>query len=117
MTNVASPINICAYYPDNTIPSSASSAASATVTSTTPNFKHIAISNLTATGATNAITLWGLPEQYISDLTLSNVKITSKYGITANFVSGSVFSGSSAITVSSGSKIYSSYKATITGTY
>ncbi len=116
MTNVASPIIICGYYPDSSIPSSASSAPSATVTSTTPNFKHIAISNVTATGATNAITLWGLPEQYISDITFTTVKISSKYGITANFVTGCVFSGS-AITVSSGSKIYSSYDASISGTY
>jgi hypothetical protein len=115
MTNVGNPINLCAYYPDSSIPSNPSTAASATVTSTTPNFKHIVFQNITATGSTVAGWMWGLPEQYIMDVTFDNVKISAKTGMTANFVNGAVFKNGSKITVSSGNAFVSTYKSTISG--
>jgi hypothetical protein len=115
MTNVGNPINLCAYYPDSSIPSDPKTAASATITSTTPNFKHIVLQNITATGASVAGWMWGLPEQYLSDVTFDNVKITASKGMTANFVTGVVFKNGSKITVSSGNAFLGLYKATITG--
>lgn len=115
MKNVATPINLCTYYPDSSIPSSASSDAAQTVTSTTPNYKHITFTNITATGATTAGLIWGLPEQYISDVVFDDVQITATKGMTANFVKGMVFENNSSITVSSGNAFISTYKATITG--
>jgi polygalacturonase len=112
MTNVPNPIYITSYYPS--LPSSASSDPAQAVTSTTPNWKHIVLQNITITGSTNAGILWGLPELYISDIVFDNVKISATKGMVANFVTGAVFKNGSSITVSSGNAI-TTYKASITG--
>ncbi len=67
MSNVGSPISITEWY--NSDPSDPATAGSEPVTSTTPNFKHITIQNVTATGASFS-EIYGLPEQHISDVTL-----------------------------------------------
>ncbi len=112
MTNVPNPIYITSYYPST--PSSPSSDPAQTVTSTTPNWKHITLTNITITGSTNAGILWGLPELSISDIIFDNVKISASKGMTANFVSGAVFKNGSSITVSSGNAI-TTYNASISG--
>lgn len=78
MTKVKYPIWFSGYYP--TIPFSDS--APQPVTATTPSYSHIAIANLTATGADCGIAIVGLPEMPFSAITLSTtVKIASKSGI------------------------------------
>jgi len=115
MTNVADPINLCEYYPDNTIPSTASGDTAQPITTTTPVWKHIVFQNITATGATEAGLLWAVPEKPMVDLTFDNVKITATKGMTANFINGAAFINGSKITVSSGNAFVSTYSSTITG--
>jgi len=115
MTNVANPINLCEYYPDNTIPSTASGDTAQPITSTTPVWKHITLQNITATGATTAGLLWAVPEKPMVDLIFDNVKITATQGMTANFINGASFINGSKITVSSGNAFVSTYNSTITG--
>lgn len=115
MTNVPTPIILCEYYPDNTIPSSASGDTVQPVTSTTPVWKHITFKNITATGATAAGVLWAVPEKPMMDLIFDNVNITATKGMTANFINGASFINGSKITVSSGSAFVSTYNSSITG--
>jgi polygalacturonase len=111
MSNVGSPISITDWY--NSDPSDPATAGSATVTSTTPNFKHIAISNVTATGA-GFCEIYGLPELHMSDITLSNVKISESKTFEIYYADGVVFSNGSSVTVSSGNPV-TIYDATVTG--
>jgi hypothetical protein len=115
MTNVKTPFNLCEYYPDNTIPSSASGDAAQPITSTTPVWKHITFRNITVTGSTKAGLLWAVPEKPMTDLTFDNVKITATTGMTANYINGAAFINGSRITVSSGNAFVSTYNSTITG--
>jgi len=48
----------------------------------TPQFKNIHIENVICRGANNAIVLQGLPEMPIRDITLKNISITSRLGVT-----------------------------------
>jgi polygalacturonase len=51
------------------------------VTEETPQFRRIHIENLVCRGARGAITLEGLPEMPLRDITLKNVSITSEKGV------------------------------------
>lgn len=115
MTNVATPINLCEYYPDNTIPSSPTADPAQAITSTTPVWKHITLQNITATGATTAGLLWAVPEKPMMDLIFNNVKIAATKGMTANYIDGAAFTNGSQITVSTGNAFTSTYSSTITG--
>jgi len=112
MNNVSSPISITCWY--NSDPSNPTTAGSATVTSTTPNFKHIAISNVTATGASFS-EIYGLPELHISDVTLSNVKLAESGSKTFEiyYADGVVFSNGS--TVTGGTYPVTIWDATVSG--
>jgi polygalacturonase len=112
MSNVANPVWLSEWYPSD--PSNPTTAATNAVTSTTPNFKHIVIQNLTATGASNARAIYGVPERHISDVTLDNVKITSSVGMNIFYADGIVFKNGSSITVSSGNAV-TIYDATVSG--
>ena len=115
MTNVATPISVCEYYPDNTIPSSPTADSAQTITSTTPIWKHFTFKNITATGATQAGFFWAVPEKPMSDLVFDNVKITAGTGVTANYVTAMSFINGSTVTVSSGNAFVSTYSSSITG--
>lgn len=116
MTNVSTPINVVEYYPDNTIPSSASGDAAQTITTTTPVWKHITFQNITATGASRAGILWAVPEKPMTDLVFDNVKITAATGLTCNYVNGAAFTNGSKITISGGNAFTSTYgSSNITG--
>jgi len=112
MSNVQYPIWLSEWYPSD--PSDPTTAGSATVTSTTPNYKHITIQNLTATGASIARTIYGVPEQHISDVTLDNVKVTASTGMGIYYADSIVFKNGSTVTVSSGSPV-TIYDASVTG--
>jgi hypothetical protein len=113
MNGVGSAISITDWY--NSDPSNPSTAGSATVTSTTPNFKHITISNVTATGGTGGSEIYGLPELHISDITLSNVHIAESGSKTFEiyYADGIVFSNGS--TVTGGANPVTIYAATVSG--
>src|SRR5262249_37203272 len=52
------------------------------VIETTPIFRNIKISNLTATSTKNAGLIVGLPEMMITNVVLENVRITAETGLT-----------------------------------
>ncbi len=84
MTNVEYPIVIYSYYdsvgtPYNITPYQASTDTVHAITSTTPIWRNIIISNVTATALTGshiAGILWGLPEMLISNVTLDDVNFS-----------------------------------------
>ena len=87
MSNVQNPILIYTEYTntlsiyravDSISPAVAASYSSAPVTSTTPRYRNITISNLTGTAQSGraAGLIWGLPESSISNVTLINVHLT-----------------------------------------
>ncbi len=112
MTNVVNPIWLSEWYPSD--PSNPTTATSAAVTSTTPNYKHILLQNITATGGTNARAIYGVPEQHVSDVTLDNVKVTATTGMNIFYADGVIFKNGSTVTVSSGYPV-TTYAATVTG--
>jgi len=85
MTNVRYPIVIYSYYntfgqPDFITPQIAQNRPVASVNATTPVWRNIVISNLTATATTgNNISgiIWGRSELLVSNLTLANVMIAT----------------------------------------
>jgi len=87
MSSVRNPILIYTEYTnsvsmyralDSISPAVAASYPSAPVTSTTPRYRNITISNLTATAQSGrtAGLIWGLPESCVSNVTLLNVHLT-----------------------------------------
>ena len=97
MTNVEYPIWISGYYPH--IPTSDSAQP---VTATTPYYHNITINNLTATGASAAGYIVGVPEKPFTAITLNAVKITAKTGLEVRNAAV-VVTGGTAMNVSSGS--------------
>ena len=90
MQNVATPIQITAWY--DKVPSNPAEAAASpeTKTSTTPEYHNILIQNVTATGYDtknsndknyNGIMIYGRPESYVYDVTFDNVKISHRNGV------------------------------------
>ncbi|MFG2940355.1 pectinesterase family protein [Streptomyces sp. NPDC048282] len=107
MTNVTEPIQIVGYYP--TIP--ADGEAAQAITSTTPNYHDITISGITATGASDAGRIVGVPERPITGLTLNSVSITAKTGLTVR--NATVRTSSTTIKPTSGSAYLVQSKATV----
>lgn len=97
MTNVAHPIWFSGYYPKIPSPDAAQP-----ITSTTPNYHNITVSNLTATGSSDGGDIVGVTELPFTNITLSNVKITAKIGMVVRNATISATNGT-ALTVSSGS--------------
>ena len=85
MTNVGYPIVIYGYYnefgtPNNITPQIAMSQPTSPIYATTPIWRNIVISNVTAIASTGnhiAGIIWGRPEMMASNLTLCNVTIVS----------------------------------------
>jgi hypothetical protein len=79
MTNVPNPIYITSYYLNggNTAPSKPSSDKGQPLTSSTPQWKNITFTGVTATGSSNAGLVEGLPQAPIQNLTFSNVHISA----------------------------------------
>ncbi|HEU6448891.1 MAG TPA: glycosyl hydrolase family 28 protein [Verrucomicrobiae bacterium] len=112
MTSVPNPIWITSYYPSD--PPNPTTNTAQTVTSTTPIWKHIKIQNLTVSGSSNGGTIYGLPEEPISDITLSNVKISATTGMKIYYANSIVFTNGSSVSVSSGNPV-TVYRAGVTG--
>ena len=90
MKNVATPIQITAWY--DKVPNSPADAAASpeTKTATTPEYHNILIQNITATGYDtknsndknyNGIMIYGRPESYVYDVTFDNVQISHRNGV------------------------------------
>ena len=77
MKDVKIPINICSYYPKTPKEDDAQP-----LTSQTPIYRRIRISNLTATSPSSAGLIVGLPEQPVTELVLENVHLTAPVGLT-----------------------------------
>lgn len=107
MTDVANPILITAYYPSVAADGDPAQA----ITSTTPDFYDITIANVTATGATRAGEIVGLPEQPITALTLSSVKISAETGLTVR--NATLTTTATTITPASGPVYISQSKAAV----
>lgn len=107
MTNVATPILITAYYPS--IPADGDPAQP--VTSTTPDYYGITITKVTATGATAAGEIVGVPELPITGLSLNTVNISAKTGVIVR--NATVSTTSVTITPSSGSAWILQSKASV----
>jgi polygalacturonase len=114
MTDVANPIWIDSLYPDDPDPSNPTTDPTGSVTSTTPIWKHIGITNLKATGSSNAGTINGLPEEYVGSIGLTNVQISATTGMKIYYAGPIVFAGDSSVSVSSGNAV-TIYDATVSG--
>ena len=90
MNNVATPIQITAWY--DKVPDSPQKAEASpeTKTTTTPEYHNILIQNVTATGYNtknsndknyNGIMIYGRPESYVYDVTFDNVQISHRNGV------------------------------------
>jgi polygalacturonase len=112
MTSVQNPVWISSWYPSD--PSDPITVSSNSVTSTTPIWKHIKIQNLTATGSSNGGTLYGLPEEHVSDVTFNNVQISATTGMDIYYANSIVFTNGSSVSVSSGYPV-TIYDASVTG--
>jgi polygalacturonase len=92
MTNVRNVVYFTEYYPD--IPDPDTDPAQI-VTGTTPAYTDIQIKNLTATGASSAGVLIGVPESPIANVTFQNVSITATSGLKVRNARDIHFVGSS----------------------
>ena len=87
MTNINyAPIVIYSYYDKYGTPTSVTlqtvvSTNAATIRSTTPIWRNIIVSNLTATAITQAGFIWGRTEMPVTNVTLSKINITSSQNL------------------------------------
>lgn len=117
MTDVEYPININSYY-SASVPSNPQDPAQS-VTATTPNWQNISITNVTSswdtTGGeyTNSYCgiIWGLPEEPINGITLTNVNLSAKYGVDVDHVRNMSFDISSHFTAAVGGALISTKTA------
>jgi polygalacturonase len=82
MKDVKNTLVISEYYP-KVLPPEAE--APQPVTRLTPHFHDITIENLSATGSASAGVIVGLPEAPVRSVTLRNVKIEAKQGLTVGY--------------------------------
>jgi polygalacturonase len=82
MKGVKSALVISEYYPKVLPPEG---EAAEPVTRLTPHFHNITLENVTATGSDSAGVIAGLPEAPISGVTLHNVKISARKGLTIGY--------------------------------
>lgn len=97
MKDVKIPILVTSYYEDNSpgaTPVDPAQDMAQAVTPTTPIWRHIAITNVTATGARTCGEIYGLPEMPVSDITLTNVSISGRHGFEIIHAKDIAFHGS-----------------------
>lgn len=114
MTNVSEPIIIDSYYNGgNNFPTPPSIDPGQAVTANTPFWKNIVYADITATGATDAADIYGLPEAPVQNITFINVNISAENGMSINHARNVIFTGDSLVTVTTGS-IIPEYDAAVT---
>jgi len=84
MEDVKTAILITEYYPH---PAPEGAVAAEAVQRLTPKFHDISIENVTATGSGSAGTIVGLPESPVTELTMKNVHIAAKTGMSIAYAS------------------------------
>jgi polygalacturonase len=117
MTNVQWPLLIYSYYQygagtlEQATPYMAATDTIQSVNSTTPIWRNIVVSNLTATTASGRppIMIWGLPEMSISNVALYNVNIKGGAQTCQFYYATNLQIINSPITVSSGHPLYTCY--------
>jgi polygalacturonase len=82
MENVHPAISIVCYYQNSTNDKFPKNDPARPVTKTTPIFRNIRISNLTATCTQDAGLIVGLPESVVSNVVLEDVQLSSETGLT-----------------------------------
>ncbi len=82
MKNVHPTISIVGYYQYGTNDKYPKNDSTVPITETTPIFRNICISNVTATCTGEAGLIVGLPESVVSNVVLENVRITAETGLT-----------------------------------
>ncbi|MGA2787910.1 MAG: glycoside hydrolase family 28 protein [Verrucomicrobiota bacterium] len=82
MKNVHPAISIVSYYQYSTNDKYQKNDPAQPVTETTPVFRNICISNVTATCTQDAGLIIGLPESMISNVVLENIHLTAETGLT-----------------------------------
>ena len=126
MKNVKNPIYIECWY-DKSVKPVPEEAAAEAKTDKTPSFRDIFIQNVKSTGtpyntskkAYFPVYIYGLPESYVSGVTLDNVQVEANKGMFLAYCKGVVFKNGCRITNIRDSKkqIATSYKADVTGEY
>ena len=113
MKNVHPAISIVGYYQYSTNDKFPKDDSAEPITETTPVFRNITISNLTATSTQEAGLIVGLPESPVSNVVLENVHITAETGLTIRNARGVRFKRS-AILVKAG-PLFSAENADVEG--
>ncbi|MGO9324052.1 MAG: glycoside hydrolase family 28 protein [Terracidiphilus sp.] len=83
MKDVKYPLVISEYYPRILPPEG--DVAPQPVTRLTPHFHNIVFQNVTATGATMAGAIFGLPEAPVTDIVLTNVNLSGEKGLSIGY--------------------------------
>ena len=112
MTNVQNPVFITSYYPS--LPTDPTTDPAQAVTTTTPEWQKITITNLSAVGSTMGGTLWGLPEAPIAQVVFDNVSIQAKQPMEIFHATGISFVNGSKVTVTPASAVVT-FDAAVSG--
>lgn len=115
MTNVKNPFSMDCYYDKKYTTPEKDKAHARPLDSTTPTYNGIMLKNIKTTDVCkgNAIFLYGRPESHIKNITLDNVQITAKKGISVQFVDNLRLINGTKITVTDDDTWLSKYDATI----
>jgi polygalacturonase len=103
MKNVHPAISIVGYYQYSTNDKFPKNDPAQPISETTPRFRNVCISNVTATCTQDAGLIVGLPESLVSNVVLENVRITAETGFTIRNARGIQFKNST-ISVKAGSR-------------
>jgi polygalacturonase len=101
MTNVRPAVSLACYYEDSSQAKFPTNDLAQAVTATTPIFRHIHISNLTAYSVKDAGLIIGLPESTVDDVVFKDVHIYAETGLSIANAKGVQFIDST-ITVKEG---------------
>ncbi len=106
LTNIQFPISYSSYYPQN--PTDPSLDTGSPITSTTPFWRNITLSNVTASAATSFSvgSVWGLPEAPVSNLVMKAVSLTGASGLQLFHVRAVSFASDCSINVQSGGRLF-----------
>jgi polygalacturonase len=91
MKNIATKAILFDSYYEDDKPEKNEARISAPVTNRTPQFQKFYINNVVCNGAEQAISIQGLPEQFIKDIDLTNITISAKTGVTCIDAEGLTF--------------------------
>ena len=94
MKNVHPAISIVCYYQYSTNDKYPENDPAQPISETTPRFRNVCISNVTATCTQDAGLIVGLPESVVSNVVLENVRITAETGLTIRDAKGIQFKNS-----------------------